>query len=48
MTRGKISKKQQIQDAKVKYWFMVIGMVSIVLILIFGQIDVQIFHFNLI
>ena len=39
MTRGKISKKQQIQDAKVKYWFMVIGMVSIVLILIFGQIQ---------
>ena len=39
MTRGKISKKQQIQDAKVKYWFMVIGMISIVLILIFGQIQ---------
>lgn len=39
MTKEKISKKQQIQDEKVKYWFMIIGIFSIVFILIFGQIQ---------
>ena len=39
MTKEKISKKQQIQDEKVKYWFTLIGMGFILFTIIFGGIQ---------